>query len=68
MSRLVLPLDGFAARTAPGCPPRALSGEAVGRAVKFIADQPRPCYEMPGEVRQADKREGEAGLPRGAEP
>jgi undecaprenyl-diphosphatase len=34
-----------------------------------MAAQQRPCYEMPGEVRQADKREGEpCGNSRGGMP
>jgi len=35
-----------------------LAGEAGGRILKVIAAQPRPCYEMPGEVRQPDQPDG----------
>ena len=35
-----------------------LVGEAGGRVIKVIASQPRPCYEMPGEVRQPDQPDG----------
>ena len=34
-----------------------LVGEAGGRVIKLIASQPRPCYEMAGEVRQPDQHD-----------
>jgi undecaprenyl-diphosphatase len=34
-----------------------LVGEAGGRVVKYVASQPRPCYEMPDEVRQPDRHQ-----------
>jgi undecaprenyl-diphosphatase len=44
-------------------------GETGGRVLKHIASQPRPCFEMAGEVRQPDLRNpgpcqnGEGGMP-----
>jgi undecaprenyl-diphosphatase len=46
-----------------------LAGEGGGRIIKLITAQPRPCYEMPGEVRQPDSRNqapcsnGRGGMP-----